>query len=86
MIRDVRNAFCYNFDRDSLTCELPGIFDDIKLDEKSFEVVFSGNMQTLHLDYRHNVVSKTCAFIFETTAINRADLEPLVYSDSKARA
>ena len=59
MIRDVRNAFCYKFDRDSLTCELPGIFDDIKLDEKSFEVVYSGNMQTLQLDYRHNVVSKT---------------------------
>ena len=52
MVLDVTNAMLYNFNRDTLSCDFPGVLDDLIGSDANFEVVASKTLQTLRLFYR----------------------------------
>ena len=76
----------HKFDKETLTCEFPGIFDDLLSKNLNFEIIASSTIQTLRLSYIHNIVTKSYAVIFVATElIGRGNEVTLTYRDAKKR-
>ena len=52
------------FDRDSLSLEIPTVFHHIREEDPKFEVVQSNTLQPTTLFFQKNVVTKSTALIF----------------------
>ena len=86
MIDDVTDALLHKYDKESLTCEFPSVFDDLAGSDTNFEMVASNTMQTLKLFYSHNIVSKSTGVVFVQPKLDSDDLETLFYDDATNRA
>ena len=64
MVYDITHALTHKYDQETLICEFPTVFDDLKGSDTNFEMVASNTMQTLKLFYRYNIVASSTAVVF----------------------
>ena len=64
MVDDITDTLVHRFDRSSLTLKIPGAFEHLKGKDANFEMVTSNTLQPLSINYHHNIVTNSIAYIF----------------------
>ena len=67
LVKNIIQYFTMQFNRDSLTLEIPTVFERIKQKNPQMEVISSNTLQPATLFYQKNIVSSSIARIFTNT-------------------
>ena len=67
MVAEIAQTLSQEYDIETLSIQLPKVFNYMKGEDAQFEIVTSPTMQPLRLMYNHNKVTKTVAHIFVNT-------------------
>ena len=82
MVDELTRSFITSLNRNNFTCNFPDLLiDDLIKKDSKFEMSKSTTLQTLKLQYNHNIVSGSTAIIFVTTKLVRPNLEPIIYGN-----
>ena len=81
IIQDIVHTLLTRFDRSTLTLQIPDAFDYLSDTRPSFQIVTSKGLQPTSLEYIHNKVVKSVAYIFVNTKAHHAG-HPLPYTNA----
>ena len=86
MMLDMRNCLWHKYNRKTLMCIIPEIFDDIKGKDANIEIVQSGTAQPLEILFRLNVTDLAHAVVFVTTRLEgHKQYDNATFKGEKAR-
>ena len=78
MVSDLCHALLTRFDSDTLICEVPDVFNDMKGTDTKNELVTSSTIQKVNLFYSWNIAIKTIGVVFVNTHIIGEDNSTLL--------
>ena len=85
MVSEVAQIMHSRFDPVNFSIKIPVIFDQLKGEDASFEMVVSNDIQPLRLFYSDNIITHSRAVIFVNTGINRlADIDEEQFKEDMA--
>ena len=67
MVYEIVEALTQDYDIETLSIQIPRVFDYLKGDDANFEIVTSPTLQPLRLIYNYNKVTKKIAHVFVNT-------------------
>ena len=82
MVSDVTNTLLNRFDRNTLTLRIPAAFEHLKGKDANFEMVTSNTLQPLNINYHHNIITQSVAYIFVSEKC-QSQLKVATYSEEE---
>ena len=67
MVNEIVDAMNTRFSTETLTLEIPDVFENLSSRDAKFEMAISNSIQPLKLFYDHQVVTDSIAFVFVNT-------------------